>query len=107
MRYEVRLQPLAEKDLEEAYVWAAERAPATAAKWLRRFEESIQSLRQHPERCALAIESKRLGRELRQLNVGRKPHVFRTVFLIDGGIVRILRIRRATRRPLRQGELEE
>ncbi len=97
MQYEVRLQPLAETDLEEAYLWAAAHAPATAAEWLRRFEEAIQSLCRHPQRCGVAPEGELVGRDLRQLNYGRKPNVFRVVFWISEPVVHVLRIRRASR----------
>jgi hypothetical protein len=34
MNYEVRLQPRALNDLEEAYLWAAKHAPESAARWV-------------------------------------------------------------------------
>ena len=106
MKYMVRLQQLAETDLEEAYLWAAKHAPATAARWLARFHEALQTLAVNPQRCGFAPEHKKLNRELRQYLFGRKPNVFRSVFLTDGQIVRILRIRRASRRPLTRKELD-
>ena len=36
MTYRVILQRLAIQDLEDAFVWAARKAPATAARWLDR-----------------------------------------------------------------------
>jgi hypothetical protein len=53
----------------------------------------------------LAPEHRKLKREVRQLLFGRKPNVFRAIFIIDGEIVRIARIRRAARRPLTRREL--
>ena len=102
----MRLQPLAERDLEDAYLWAARHAPDEAARWLDRFQEALESLALNPERCGLAPEHQKLRRELRQLLFGRKPNVFRAVFLTDGAVVRVLRIRRAARRFLRRKELE-
>ncbi len=107
MTYRVRLQPLAEQDLEEAYLWAAKQAPETAGRWLARFEAALHSLSEFPERCALAPEHKKLKRQLRQFLYGRKPNVFRAVFLIDGETVRVIRIRRASRRYLIKRELGE
>ena len=107
MKYKVRLQPPAENDLEEAYLWAAGHAPESAARWLARFQEALRSLELNPERCGLAPEHKRLKRELRQLMFGAKPNVFRVVFLTQGDVVRVLRIRRAARRFLTRKELGE
>jgi plasmid stabilization system protein ParE len=107
MKYRVRLQPPAENDLEEAYRWAAKHAPETASRWLRRFHDALQALSENPQRCGLALEHKKLKRDLRELLFGRKPNVFRAVFLIDAEVVRILRIRRAARRALTRGELSE
>lgn len=106
MQYEVRLQPLAEKDLDQAYHWAAANAPATARRWLDKFAETIKSLSSNPERCGFAPEHQKLKRELRQLQYGRRPNVFRVVFLVEGSTVRVLRIRRAAQRFLRRSELE-
>ena len=105
MKYRVRLQPPAQHDLDESYSWAAKHAPQTAARWLARFEKALQSLADNPQRCGLAPEHKMIGRELCQLLFGRKPSVFRAVFIIDGETVRILRIRRAARRLLTRKEL--
>ncbi len=38
MTYRVILQRLAVQDLEDAFVWAARKAPGTAARWLDRFQ---------------------------------------------------------------------
>jgi len=36
----------------------------------------------------------------------KRPYVFRAIFTIDNDVVRILRIRRAQRRPLSQADVE-
>ena len=107
MKYEVRLQPPAVDDLEEAYLWAAKHAPDTAGRWLARFQDSLQTLANNPERCGFAPEHKKLKRALRQLLFGRRPNVFRAIFLIDGDVVRVVRIRRSSRRFLTKKELGE
>lgn len=107
MTYNVQLQPWAARDLDDAYLWAARHAPVTARDWLERFEAALQSLADHPERCSLAPEHRAMKRELREYHFGRKPNVFRAVFIIDGNDVRVLRIRRAARRRLSRRELGE
>ncbi len=107
MTYRVVLQRLAARDLQEAYEWAARRAPRTARRWLERFENALQSLECKPQRCPLARENKKVTVELREFLFGKPPSVFRVVFTIDQNIVRILRIRRAQRRSLTRRQIEQ
>lgn len=51
-----------------------------------------------PDRCPIARESKRVFFELRQLLFGHKPDVLRILFTIDGDVVRVLKIVRASKR---------
>lgn len=107
MKYNVVLQQLALADLREAYQWAARSAPFTAARWLDRFQAALQTLDHDPGRCGLARENGRVNPEIREYLFGKRPYVFRAIFVIDDDVVRILRIRRAQRRPLTQHQLEE
>jgi plasmid stabilization system protein ParE len=61
MKYRVIVQPPALEDLEEAYLWAVQRAPQTAPRWYRRFWMALQTLDQNPQRCGLARVISRLG----------------------------------------------
>ena len=105
--YRVIVQKLARADLREAYDWAAKRAPQTAARWLDRFEQALQTLERQPQSRPLARESKGADVEVREFLFGKRPYVFRSLFTIDGDRVRILRIRRAQRRPLSQSDLRK
>jgi plasmid stabilization system protein ParE len=107
MKYRVLIQRRAERDLNEYYLWAAKRAPRTAARWHLRFEAEILSLANLPAGCGLAEESGFRGYEIRQLLFGRRPNVYRVLFTIDGNLVRVLRVRRASRRKLTAEELKE
>lgn len=107
MKYRVVLQRFAQQDLDEACLWAAKRAPETAAKWLDRFHHALQSLAVHPDRCPLAAESRKAPFELREYLFGKRPYVFRVVFTIDSKTVRILRILRAQRRNLTRRQIDE
>ncbi len=106
MKCQVIIQRLAENDLEEYYLWAARHAPETAARWLNHFHAELQTLAENPQRCPLAPENGKVTREIRQLLFGRRPNVYRAIFTIDGNTVRVLRIRRASRRFLTKRELE-
>jgi plasmid stabilization system protein ParE len=83
MRYKVQLLPPAEYDLDEAYRWAARHAPQTAARWVVRFHEKLKTLELHPRRCGFAAEHRKVKKELRQILFGRRPHVFRAIFVIE------------------------
>ena len=63
-------------------------------------EEAMASLGILPARCPLALENDRFPFEVRQLLYGRKPHVYRILFTIDGDTVNILHIRHARRKPM-------
>ena len=105
MTYRVVVQLLALGDLEESYCWAARHAPDTAGRWLNHFYAELQTLAHDPHRCSLAPENHKLSREIRQLLFGKRPNVFRAIFTIEGDTVRVLRIRRGSRRFLTKREL--
>ena len=107
-KFRVVLQSAALHDLDEAFRFAAAQAPETAVRWLNRFYECLKTLDERPDRCPLAPENRRTQRvELREYLYGRRPNVFRAIFLIDGQTVRILRIRRASRRFLSSGQVDD
>ena len=107
MTYAVVLHAPARLDLQSAYTWAARSQRDVADRWLERFRAALHTLEQNPQRCPLARESSRVEFEVREFLFGRKPFVYRVLYLIDGDTVRILRIRRAQRRFLSGPELDE
>jgi toxin ParE1/3/4 len=54
----------------------------------------VNTLEAYPLRCPVAPESKKAGRPLRHLLYGKKPHVYRVIYEIDGlkKLVRVLTI---------------
>lgn len=48
--YSVVLTPLAENDLEEAYLYAAKQAPKRAENWYNHVLKLLQKLQKNPER---------------------------------------------------------
>jgi plasmid stabilization system protein ParE len=107
MTYRVILQRLAVQDLDDAFVWAARKAPATAARWLDRFQAALERLDTNPQRCPRAREQRRVDIELREFLFGETPNVYRVIFTIDADTVRVLRIRRAQRRPLTRKQIDD
>src|SRR4051812_24668627 len=95
MSFRVVVTAAAKANLRSAYLWAAQRAPATAARWLRRFEAELEKLSTFPERFALAPENDFVDAEIRQMIFGRRQGAYRALFTIQGDEVRVLHIRRA------------
>lgn len=62
-------------------------------------DAASEDLAELPKRCTLAPEAETLGRELRQLVVGR-------LFVVDNDVVQVLHIRHAHRRSARAEELQ-
>jgi plasmid stabilization system protein ParE len=107
MIYEVVIQPRALRDLEESQSWAAKHAPMTARRWFNRFIDKLQTLSRHPQRCGLAAEAHKSKREIRQILFGKRPNVYRALFVIDAEQVRVFRILRAQRRNLTRRQIDE
>jgi len=53
----------------------------------------------NPQRCPRAREQRKVDIDLREILFGKAPNVYRAIFMIDSDTVRVLRIRRAQRRP--------
>jgi plasmid stabilization system protein ParE len=70
-------------------------------RWFVALRGTIASLANLPSRCALAPESRDSPVEVRQSLYGRRPHVYRILFAIEGDVVQVLHIRHARRRPAR------
>jgi plasmid stabilization system protein ParE len=105
MKYRVIVQRLALEDLNGAFAWAAGNAPATAIRWLDRFHSVLRGLDTNPQRCPHAREQRKVDVELREILFGRRPNVYRVIFLIEADCVRVLRIRRAQRSPLTRQQI--
>jgi plasmid stabilization system protein ParE len=54
LKYRVIIEPPASAEMEKAFVWIAERAPESVAKWFDGLEAAIRTLDTFPERCPLA-----------------------------------------------------
>ncbi|MEX2119211.1 MAG: type II toxin-antitoxin system RelE/ParE family toxin [Pirellulales bacterium] len=95
MIYHVIISPNAKANLRAYCLHAAQHAPATAARWLDRFESALATLSVEPRRCGLAPENDRVDAEIRQFIFGKGRSIFRALFAIEGDKVHILHIRRA------------
>jgi plasmid stabilization system protein ParE len=98
MAFRVIIQPPALTDIEVAYLYVHERAPRAAGRWLDGILAAIDTLAEFPHRCGEARESDEFEEPVRQLLVGRRPHVYRVLFVIRGKVVRVLHVRHGARR---------
>lgn len=107
MPFAVRFQPAALEDLDEAFKFAAKKAPNTAERWLERFHSEIGKRLSHdPRRCQVAPENRRSKeRTIQQYLFGKRPNIYRVIFTVEDETVWILRIRRAQRRTLSHKKL--
>ncbi len=90
MKYRVEITDTALAEVENAYLWLRERAPSQAIKWRKELLETVESLKDNPERCSLAPENDEfISRKLRHILYGN----YRLVFVIIDTTVYILHVR--------------
>jgi toxin ParE1/3/4 len=103
MAYVVSLTVRAERDLAEifAHIHAAE--STAARRWFEALRRAIFTLREHPNRCPVTPESKKI----RHLLYGHKPRIYRVIYLVidDQKRVYVLHIRRGARRRFRTSDV--
>ena len=107
MTYQVIVTQRAKDDLRRYYLLAAEHAPETAARWLDRFESSLQTLATNPERCDLAPEDDLVDQTIRQFFFGKRAGRYRVLFSIENDQVLVLHIRRGTMDKAAEGDLAD
>lgn len=82
MTYRVRITLKAVEDVDETVNWIVQHSVSGGQKWLQRFIDAVDSLEEHPKRCALAPESSFVDRKVRQLMVGKRINAYRVLFEI-------------------------
>ena len=73
MKYVVIVTQKAKDDLRHYHAVATEHSPHTAARWLNRFEEALQSLSENPARCGLAPENDLVDPPIYQFFMAKDP----------------------------------
>jgi plasmid stabilization system protein ParE len=93
MSYRVVIQPIAFQEIETSYRWICDNlSPEIANSWYYELQDTIATLQKFPNRCSLAPESKIIGREIRQVWVG-KQRKYRVLFVVEEDIVAIIHVR--------------
>lgn len=107
MVFLVEITPIAEAQIEQAYLWYRERNPEFADLWFRSLMNAIATLQEKPRRCGLAIENEIFPEEVRQLLHGKAKNIYRILFTIREATVYVLYVRHSSQAPLRADELED
>lgn len=107
MTFQVEITPIAEKQIEQAYRWYRELNPEFADIWFRGLMNSIATLQEKPQRCALAVEHEIFLEEVRQLLYGKSKNIYRVLFTIRDTIVSVLYVRHAAQAPMTVDDLED
>ena len=103
MDFRVELSQQAQRDIAAVYDWLqSQQAGEAGERWFVALRTAVASLGNLPARCPIAPESRDSPIEVRHLLYGRRPHVYRILFAIEGDIVQVLHIRHGRRRPTRR-----
>jgi plasmid stabilization system protein ParE len=105
MKYRVHFTRSASSDADAAYQWIAGRTARAAVKWFNGLIAVIDSLEDFPTRCSFAPESKKAAEEIRQMLYGRRPHVYRILFIVRGKDIFVLHIRHGSRDSMEPGKI--
>jgi toxin ParE1/3/4 len=101
MAFRVKTSTKAKRDLDAILAWLlSQEAGEAGLRWFQGLREAVASLSHSPQRCALAPENAMFPLEVRQLLYGRKPHVYRVLYTIEGDTVSVLHIRHGRRKPI-------
>src|SRR6476620_3612344 len=105
--FTVHFQPAARADISRVVAWLERNGQrAFAARWRSGLlTDVVGKLETDPKRYPAADEAPDLGFDLRCLAYGRKRHIYRVLFTIDGNEVNILRIRHAAQDTLTGDDL--
>jgi plasmid stabilization system protein ParE len=107
MAFQVEITPIAEAQIEQAYRWYRERNSEFADHWFRGLMNTVASLQEKPQRCALAVEHEIFLEEVRQLLYGKAKYVYRLLFAIRDDRVYVLYVRHRAQAPLTLSDIEE
>jgi plasmid stabilization system protein ParE len=83
MAYRVEISRPALEDAEEAYLWLKIESEELANQWFRGLVGATNSLKNFPNRCPIAPETRSFLIEIRQLLYGKGKHQYRILFGIS------------------------
>jgi plasmid stabilization system protein ParE len=107
VKFRVRIETRAARDIDEASGWLAARSPEAAERWFNAIEAEIYSLENFPARCPRAREAELFPYELRQLVYGRRQGRYRVIFTIRGQTVHVLHVRHGAHPTMTKAEVQD
>jgi len=107
MSYRVTLNERAEGQLEAAYQWwSNHRSPERATQWYNGFLDSLDSLRENPDRFGIAHEDPKFPYPVREILYGLGGHItHRALYTIRHDIVYVFSIRHVAQKDVSPDEL--
>lgn len=93
MKFRVEVTESAQEQIEKYYNWYQESIPSFAAPWLDKLFETLDTLKQFPNRCQLAPEHDEFREEVRQLLYGKRRKAYRILFTLQNDTVYVLYVR--------------
>ncbi len=101
MAFQVKTTAKARRDLDGILNrLLSQEAGEAGLRWFQGLRQAVATLADFPQRCALAPENAVFPFEVRHLFYGRKPHVYRIIFTVEGNTVAVLHIRHGRRQPI-------
>ncbi len=88
MKYVLHFMPKALNDLAEIRAYIAADNQVRANTYAEELWSEVQSLKEMPNRCSLAPEAPKKGRDIRHHMVGG----YRVLFVVKGSTIKVLRI---------------
>ncbi len=87
MSYRIIFLPSAKVDIGAAVAWLSAASSSSAARWRIGLFRIVENLETDPYRYTIAEEADDLNLPLRELLYGKRRHVYRILFTIDGDAV--------------------
>jgi len=88
MAFRVEITREAELDSNAILEWLiSQHAGETGLRWFEGLNRAVASLASMPSRCPFAPENAEFPFEVRHLLYGRKPHIYRVIFTVDGDVI--------------------
>jgi plasmid stabilization system protein ParE len=84
MTFQVEITSIAEAQIEQAYRWYQERNPEFADRWFRGLMDTIATLQEKPQRCALAVEHKIIFRRSTSTSLWKSQKYVSSAFYDSG-----------------------
>ena len=106
MTYKLKLLPRAERDVDGILEFLVARSVQGTIDWDQAFQTALDSVKRDPLRFALAPESLRYDREIRQvLFKTKRGRFYHALYSVVDATIYVLHVRGPGQRPLKEGEL--